>query len=99
MSGQSYVAWYRREPWTGRIVLALFLWAPAWLVIGLFIGGKSAVLACMLVAIAPVALYLGWGFAMIWKGAPPKGRLGILAFLTLLVAFSLIVGWGEPLDY
>lgn len=99
MSAKSYVAWHRREKWLGRIVLAIFLWAPAWLVIGLLVGGADAVLACMLVAIAPVALYFAWGFAMIWRGASASGRLGILVFLAILIAFSLLFGWGEPLDY
>ena len=76
--------WYAREPWPGRVVLAVFLWVPVWLVLGL--AFRELLTATLIFAFAPVAIGAVALAYVLVKEASAFGK----AVIVLLVAAALI---------
>ncbi|MDB5583374.1 MAG: hypothetical protein JWR80_8550 [Bradyrhizobium sp.] len=94
--------------WAGHVVIALFLWAPLWLIAGIYVfGSHTAVWICSIIALAPFALGFLALFAMLITciDSPESGALavvfGIPALLYLfgsgpglIIAIAAAIWWG-----
>lgn len=86
---KSYVSWHRREPWSGRIVVTAFAWAPLWLAAGVYaskgLGIQSALAIGAMIAFAPFVIGAVWLTTTSMKKAEPF----VIAFILLHILVGL----------
>ena len=85
-----------RRQRTDFLVQAAFLWAPAWIIAGLMIGTRWAVIAGFVIGAAPFAAVMAVPWFVAVKEGSPMERLIAVAILGVIIAIAATLGWSLP---
>lgn len=86
----------RRRP--GWLVAAVFLWAPAVLIVALMIG-REALVPALIAAAVPYLGVLLWVLIVAVRESRPATKGLFLLGLLLFAVFAASLNWGPPLEY
>lgn len=87
----------RRKPEV--VTAAVFLWAPAILILALAIGDPDFLILALFLAALPYAGVLIWMAVAAWKSSDGIKRVFVVLGLVLFLAIAVSVDWGPPLEY
>jgi len=92
--------WQNRRKRTDALVAAIFLWAPASMIVGALIDTPDARIAGSVIAGAPLAIGAIWFLAALVREATPFQRAMIVIFLAAIIALgAALPGQFAPPEY